>query len=87
MIQQSQSFKAIQQHETLAALLNLLQYLKEDDYRLLAGLWYKRAIHNKTRQTISYEQRLLYSIYLLNLIEFLILMKILFVIAGVAVDK
>jgi hypothetical protein len=87
LIQQSQSFKAIQQHETLAALLNLLQYLKEDDYRLLAGLWYERAIHNKTRQTISYEQRLLYSIYLLNLIEFLILMKILFVIAGVAVDK
>jgi hypothetical protein len=85
LIQQSQSFKAIQQHETLAALLNLLQYLKEDDYR--AGLWYKRAIHNKTRQAICYEQRLLYSIYLLNLIEFLILMKILFVIAGVAVDK
>ena len=54
LIQQPQSAKAIQ-HETLSALLNLLQYLKEDDYR--AGLWYKRAIHDKTRLAICYEQQ------------------------------
>ena len=54
LIQQPQLPKAIQ-HETLSALLSLLQYLKEDDYR--AGLWYKRAIHEKTRLAICYEQQ------------------------------
>lgn len=54
LIQQPTSLKYIQ-HETFAALCNLFQILKEDDYR--AGLWTTRSIHDSTKLALCFEQQ------------------------------